>query len=149
LSDVGKDEDEAEADALFQRVITEHPTSPMVEQAEKARTRLAHKRLAEGAVGGLRLDVVAYLTDALKTFDKVGPAKMRTIAVEVAMLGQSGLDINDPAQKYHLKNLPGDFSGLHLLSIMYAAFQKIDPSADLGADFSAEYAVAIKAAAGR
>lgn len=144
LSDVGKDEDEAEADALFQRVITEHPTSPMVEQAEKARTRLAHKRLAEGSVGGIRLDVVAYLTDALKTFAKVGPAKMRTIGVEVAMLGRSGLDINNPAKQYKLKNLPGDFSGLHLLAIMYAAFQQIDPSADLGADFSKEYAMALK-----
>ena len=121
----------------------------MVEQAEKARTRLAHKRLAEGAVGGMRLDVVAYLTDALKTFAKVGPAKMRTIGVEVAMLGLSGLYINNPAKQYKLKNLPGDFSGLHLLAIMYAAFQQIDPSADLGSDFSAEYAVAVKAAKGR
>jgi hypothetical protein len=38
---------------------------------------------------------------------------------------------------------------LHLLAIMYAAFQQIDPSADLGADFSKEYAVAKKAAKGR
>ena len=144
LSDVCKDDYEEEADALFQRVITEHPTSPMVEQAEKARTRLA-----EGSVGGMRLDVVAYLTDALKTFAKVGPTKMRAIGVEVAMLGRSGLDINNPAKQYKLKNLPGDFSGLHLLAIMYAAFQQIDPSADLGADFSAEYAVAVKAAKGR
>jgi hypothetical protein len=92
----------------------------------------------------MRLDVVAYLTDALKTFAKVGPAKMRTIGVEVAMLGRSGLDINNPAKKYKLKNLPGEFSGLHLLAIMYAAFQQIDPSADLGADFSAEYKLAVQ-----
>jgi hypothetical protein len=115
----------------------------VVEHAEKARTRLAHKRLAEGSVGGIRLDVVAYLTDALKTFAKVGPAKMRTIGVEVALLGRSGLDINNPAKQYKLKNLPGEFSGLHLLAIMYAAFQQIDPSADLGADFSKEYALAL------
>ena len=48
-----------------------------------------------------------------------------------------------------MKSLPGDFSGLQLLAIMYAAFQQIDPSADLGADFAAEYAVAKKAAKGR
>jgi hypothetical protein len=29
---------------------------------------------------------------------------------------------------------------------LYAAFQQIDPNADLGADFSKEYAVAKKAA---
>ena len=149
LSDLDTPEADLEADGLFKRIITEHPTAPVVEQAEKARTRLAHKRLAEGSVGGIRLDVVAYLTDALKTFAKVGPAKMRTIGVEVAMLGRSGLDINNPAKQYKLKNLPGEFSGLHLLAILYAAFQQIDPSADLGADFSAEYAVALKAAKGR
>jgi hypothetical protein len=37
---------------------------------------------------------------------------------ELAILGRSGLDINDPAKEYKLKNLPGEFSGLHLLAIM-------------------------------
>jgi hypothetical protein len=32
---------------------------------------------------------------------------------------------------------------------MYAAFQQIDPSADLGADFAAEYASAKKAVSKR
>ncbi len=36
-----------------------------------------------------------------------------------------------------------------VLAIMYAAFQQIDPSADLGADFAAEYAVAKKTVAKR
>ena len=149
LTDLDTDAADREADGLFKRVIKEHPTSPIAEIAEKARTRLAHKQLAEGSVGGLRLDVVAYLTDALKTFAKVGPAKTRTIGVEVALLGRNGLEINDPAKKYKLKSLPGDFSGLHLLAIMYAAFQQIDPSADLGADFAAEYEVAKKAVKGK
>jgi hypothetical protein len=43
-----------------------------------------------------------------------------------------------------MKSLPGDFSGLHLLAIMYAAFQQIDPSADLGVDFAAEYKFAVQ-----
>ena len=30
------------------------------------------------------------------------------------MLGRTGLDINDPTDKYTLKALPGKFSGLHL-----------------------------------
>ena len=59
--------------------------------------------MKEGVVGGLRLDVVAYLTDALKIFDKVGPTKTRTIGVEVTLLGHSGLEINNPAKKYKLK----------------------------------------------
>jgi tetratricopeptide (TPR) repeat protein len=146
LSDLDTAEADSEADALFTRIIKEHSTSPVVEQAEKARTRLAHKNLKQGAVGGLRLDVVAYITDALRTFEKVGPKDMQRIALEIALKGQTGLDINDPAKQYTLKSLPGEFSGLQLLAIMYAAFQKVDPSADVGADFSAEYAVAAKAA---
>lgn len=149
LNDLGTDDSEFEADGLFKRIVKEHPTSPVVEQAEQARTRLAHKALRESSGPGLRLDVVAYLTEALKIFKKVGPKDTQRIALEIALLGQSGLQINDPAKQYKLKSLPGEFSGLELLAIMYAAFQKVDPSADLGADFSVEYAMAVKAARSR
>jgi hypothetical protein len=40
--------------------------------------------------------------------------------------------------------LPGKFSGLHLLAIMYTAFRQIDPTMDTGADFSAEYQAAMQ-----
>lgn len=59
-------------------------------------------------------------------------------------MGNQGLDINNPDQKYRLKSLPGQFSGLHLLSIMYSAFRQIDPSMDLGMDFESEYKAAIE-----
>ncbi|WP_090142696.1 hypothetical protein [Limnohabitans sp. DM1] len=65
------------------------------------------------------------MTDALRTFDKVGPKDMKRIALEIALKGQSGLQINDPAKQYTLKSLPGKFSGLQLLAIMYAAFQRV------------------------
>lgn len=149
LSELETVDADREADGLFNRIIKEHPTSPVVEHAEKARTRLAHKGLQEGAVGGLRLDVVAYITDALRTFDKVGPKDMQRIALEIALKGQSGLQINDSAKQYTLKSLPGEFSGLQLLAIMYAAFQKVDPRADVGADFSKEYELALKAVKAR
>jgi hypothetical protein len=58
-------------------------------------------------------------------------------ALEIAVLGRSSLDINGPADKYRLKALPGKFSGLHLLAIMYTALRQIDPTMDTGADFSA------------
>ena len=59
------------------------------------------------------------------------------------MLRRNGLDINDPDEKYSLKELPGKFSGLHLLAIMYTAFRQIDPTMDIGADFGAEYTAAL------
>ena len=69
---------------------------------------------------------------------EAGPEARQAIALEIALLGNQSLDINNPEQKYSLKALPGQFSGLHLLSIMYAAFRQIDPAMDLGMDFEAE-----------
>jgi len=60
------------------------------------------------------------------------------------MLSRSGLDINNSAEQYALNSLPGRFSGLHLLAIMYAAFQQIDPTLESGADVSAEYKAALQ-----
>lgn len=58
-------------------------------------------------------------------------------------MGNQVLDIENPDQKYRLKALPGQFSVLHLLSSMYAAFHQIDPGMDLGIDFEAEYEAAM------
>ena len=90
-----------------------------------------------------------YIQGALETFKKVGTKKRQEIALEIAIKGQSGLDINDPDQKYSLRSLPGKFSGLHLLAIMYTAFQHIDPKADVGADFKAEYEMAMQLDVGK
>ena len=85
-----------------------------------------------------------YIASALQTFEKLGPQKRQVIALEIAMLGRSGLDINDPDDKYTLKSLPGKFSGLRLLAMMYTAFRQIDPTMETGVDFSAEYRSALE-----
>ena len=59
------------------------------------------------------------------------------------MMGQSGLNINDPEQKYTLKTLPGKFSGMQLVAIMYAGMKALDPDVDAGVDLSAEYEAAL------
>ena len=56
--------------------------------------------------------------------------------------GRGGFDINNPDKKYTLKSLPGDFSGLHLVSIMYVGMQALAPTTDVGIDLSKEYAEA-------
>ena len=142
LEQIGTRGADEEADRLYLRFIEEHPNSPMVEQAEKARTAFAHRRLKASSVGGFRPDVMMYIASAFQTFEKLGPQKRQAIALEIAMLGRNGLDINDPDDKYTLKSLPGKFSGLRLLAIMYTAFRQIDPTMDTGADFSAEFKAA-------
>jgi tetratricopeptide (TPR) repeat protein len=146
LDRVGGDANEDEADELYKVVIERWPADTVAEHARQARTRRAHQGMRSAVGGGLRPDVMMYLLGALKTFEAMTPAQVRQIGFEVAMKGQSGLDINDSAQKYKLNSLPGEFSGMHLVSIMYVAFKKIDPTLNSGIDLSTEYEAALQLA---
>ena len=89
-----------------------------------------------------RPDVIMYCLGALQRFDAMTAKEIEKLGYEIAVLGMNGLDINDPAKKYKLKSLQGEFSGLHLLSLMYTAFQQFKPGQDVGIDFSNEYQLA-------
>lgn len=143
LNQIGGEDNLEEADELYVVVIERWPASPVAELARTARTKLAHRSLRDKVGGGLRPDVMMYIAGALDTFKKGGSTKRQQIAFEIAMKGQSGLDIHDPEQKYTLKTLPGKFSGMHLVSIMYAAFKQIDPTMDSGVDLQREYDAAM------
>jgi hypothetical protein len=84
-----------------------------------------------------------YITGALDKFANMSSTDVQAIGVEIAILGQNGLDINNPDKKYSLRSLPGTYSGLHLCSIMYAAFKQFAPGEDVGIDFSMEYEAAV------
>ena len=84
-----------------------------------------------------------YITGALDKFAKLPSKDIQAIGIEIAILGQNGLDINNPDKKYSLQSLPGTYSGLHLCSIMYTAFQEFAPGEDIGIDFSKEYQAAV------
>ncbi len=131
-----------EADRLCADLIARFPNSPLAGAAEAARTRTAQASVRCVDHGELRVDVLQYIVGALALFEQLGPRRRDEIALELAQLSQRGLDIVDPAQKYALKTLAGSYSGLHLLAIMYAAFQQIDPKIDIGADFLREYEMA-------
>jgi len=133
-----------EADVIYQRCIETGPHSPVAEICRQARTAIAQTNLRQASPTDIRMDVVMYCLGAIKKFEEVGPEARQTIVYEIAMLGRNGLDINDPEQKYTLRSLPGQFSGLHLVSYMYAGFREIDPSLDTGADFSREYEQALQ-----
>jgi hypothetical protein len=83
-----------------------------------------------------------YCLGALRKFDKMPLEEVKRIGFEIAVLGQRGLDTNNPDQKYTLKSLPGTFSGLHLVCLMYVAFKQISPQQSIGFDLSREYEVA-------
>ncbi len=83
---------------------------------------------------------VMYCLDTLKRFDKMPTEKIREIAFEIGLLGQSGIDYTKPDRRYSLKALPGEqFSGLQLLVFMFVGFKKIEPSVNTGLDFEDAY----------
>lgn len=131
-----------EADEIYQAIITAAGHSEIGAHAKEGRTRIAHALLRRA--GGERPDVVMYCLGALERFASMSQQEIGNLGREIAILGMKGFDINDPATKYTLKSLPGDFSGLHLVSIMYAAFAQISPGTDVGIDLSNEYAQALK-----
>ena len=133
-----------EADRILSKCIEINALSDTAEQARVAITKIAHQHMRNVVAGNLRPDVVGYCLDALKYFDESGRAKTSSVAMEIAMLGRSGLDINNPDQKYTLRSLPGKFSGMRLVSMMYVGFQIIAPEHDVGIDLSREYAEAKK-----
>ena len=133
-----------EADVALRKVISLSPYTEIAELARSLRTSIAHKNLRSGPVGDTRPDAVMYCLAALEKFAKDGVASRQSITFEIAMLGRNGLDINDPAQKYTLKSMPGNFSGLQLVSYMYVGMRQIAPEMDPGIDLSNEYEVASK-----
>ena len=141
LEDLGDDDDRAEADRLYTATIALNPRSELAERARQARSRIAQTSL-RAASPGIRMDAVMYCLGALERFEGMSRDKIQAIGFEIAMLGRRGLDVNNPDSRYTLRSLPGEFSGLHLVSLMYTAFKQIAPETDVGFDLSQEYAAA-------
>jgi tetratricopeptide (TPR) repeat protein len=110
--------------------------------------RLAKDELRDIAVKslkakGFRADAVFYCLAALELFKKKTREEIQSIAFEIALKGQSGLDINNPDKKYQLISLRGNFTGLQLVCYMYVGFKQIAPEQDVGIDLSEEYRAAL------
>jgi hypothetical protein len=88
---------------------------------------------------------VMHLLSALQRFDKLSVDEIRDIAFEVGMIGQKGLDYNDPTQKYTMQTIPGEkFTGLQLMCLMYAGFQRFAPEQETGMDLHDSFLTALE-----
>ena len=143
LHAVGGVDNLAQADLLFKQFIEAQPDHPLAEEARTIRTEYAQQGVKAQGLGGFRPDVMMYILGALEDFATKSPQYRHRVAVEIAVLGRTGLDVHSSDKKYRLTTKPGAFSGLELLATMYTAFRQIDPTLPTGADFSAEYAHAL------
>ena len=135
--------DAKEAVRLFERIDRDHPDHPAGDAARAALNRMGVKELHDRVSGKPRLDAVMYMRGAMETFAKMPRQQVGEIVMEIAQLGQSGLAINDPDKRYTLKRLPGDYSGLQLVSMMHVGFRMFDPGTDPGTGLEREYQMAL------
>ena len=128
-----------DADPYLKRYLDLGRDQPMAGLAEDMRREIANHNFRSQ---GLRPDAILYCLGALDLFKAKPDDFIRDVTFEIALLGQGGLDITNAERKYTLKSLPGQFSGLHLVCIMYVGFRRIDPSVDIGMDVAREYVAA-------
>jgi len=133
-----------EADKAYIKTIELDEFSEIAERSHKARSKIAEQGFHAVAGNAPRMDAVMYCLGALEKFDAMSADEVQRIGFEIALLGTRGIDVNNPDSRYTLKNLAGEFSGLHLLSLQYVAFKKIAPEQNIGFDLSAEYETALK-----
>jgi Flp pilus assembly protein TadD len=131
-----------EADDLYIKVIALDERSSIAEAARQERTNLSQQSFRAALPGMERPDAVMYCLNALQVFEKMKPEEIKKIGFEIALLGQKGLATNDPAQQYRLKSMPGQFSGLHLVCLMYVAFRQVAPDHDIRFDLAKEFEMA-------
>ena len=135
--------DDAGADEAYKRVLALSETGDVAELARQARSKMAAKSFRSVTPGTPRMDAVFYCLGALERFEKMTPDEVQKVGFEIAILGMNGLDVNDSTPKYRLRSLPGEFSGLHLVSIEYVAFKQVLPQTDIGFDLTQEYEMAL------
>ena len=131
-----------DADELYRKAIDIDASSKIAETARVRLSEFAQKIFRSKTPNAERMDAVMYLIGAIEKFAGLPRKEVEKIGYEVARLGMDGFDVNDSRQKYQLRSLPGQFSGLHMVCLMYAAFKIINPTADIGFDLADEYAVA-------
>jgi tetratricopeptide (TPR) repeat protein len=144
----GEDDKLAEADRLYVEAIELDQVPQITELARRARSSLAQQSFRETTGGSVNMAAVMYCLSALQKFSRMKPPEVQGVAFEIAMLGMRGIDPNDAAKKYTLRSMPGTYSGLELLSIMYVGFKQIAPDMDSGFDLSKEYQAAQQLFAG-
>lgn len=109
---------------------------------EMARNSLLRLEREADRARALRSATVSCLRGARSTLAGMELEQLRAIAQEITFLGQNGIDIADQQATHELQQLPGVYTGLEMLCLLYSAMQQIDPDADIGIDLSAEYAEA-------
>ncbi len=131
-----------EALKVYKDVAKRFPDSQFAESAKQILNRAGHAELRKAVDDGYRPDAVEYMLAAMKRFAELPREQVGRVTMEIARLGETGLEINNPKKRYSLTNLDGDFSGLQLLCYMHVGMAIFDPKVDCGSGLQREYEIA-------
>lgn len=132
----------SEADKAYKKAIELAGFGDAAEVAQKGRSRIAQSSFRANGAGAERVDAVMYCLAALERFESMPETEVRQVVLEIAAIGTQGLDVNNPDHTYRLRSLPGQFTGLQLVSYLYVGMQQVAPDSDVGFDLLREYAAA-------
>jgi hypothetical protein len=93
------------SDAHYRMVVKTGGPQHLADLAKARPTEKSEKALRSS--GDVRPDVVQYMKDALKRFKSMDVTQIQNIAFEVGLLGDKGLNINEPTKKYRIKAWSG------------------------------------------
>ena len=131
-----------EADKVYKQIIEKFRDHPAADIAVAARNKFANENLHAKVDGNIRMDAVFYMQNAMEEFATISRAQVGKITMEIVLLGEKGLQINNPDLRYSLESKPGDFSGLQLVSIMHVGIKLLDAHAETGTGLDREYELA-------
>lgn len=98
----------------------------------------------DGANPAETMMMTMYMLSAMEYFDTLDPQDVHRIAVEIAMVGVTGIH---PEKKYTIKSIPNkEFGGYELLAYYYVSWARAIPEKldDLGLPFSKAYESALQ-----
>ena len=87
---------------------------------------------------------VSYCLEALQLFEGMDQQRFMAVFSEVAAVGQSGLQINEPGTSRSLKTLPGSWSDLALACLNHVKMKRLTPDEDSGLGIEVEYQEAVR-----
>jgi hypothetical protein len=112
-------------------------TSPMGDEG-----RLTNPKFFEDPMA--QMAATMYMVDALERFEQMTHEEVMQVAAEIAFLGITGINYTSKGRQYTLRFLPDEsFTGLQLLSLQYAGFQRVWPDMETGIPLEEAYKSAV------
>lgn len=151
--------EDLELDQFFKLKPDDHKTNPVknpseflesleadplgMEEIDPKEKEAMRKFIESNSDGKMNMAIFLHMVDALRFFKAWESEKIQEVAMELAMLGRTGIDPNKNKYKVSFQKGEG-FSGSKVLAYLYVAFSLSLPEliGELGMPYEKEYALA-------